>query len=170
MIRDIFSNRNVNGRMAGGTGVAMMQADLQGSQAQNMGLGTTLFIVFSISTLSAGQVNSITIRYGNADADGQSFSPESEFDEIFDATTNVDGKSPLGNTLIDLETNAPVVFPFDVDGNGGMQFALAINNPADTLPFVNYRIQSSASNFATIGATAILGPLHYVDPTKVIGE
>ncbi len=168
-IRDIFSNRAVNGRAAAGTGTVLMQPDIQGSQAQNMGLGTTLYYVFSVSPLSAGVMNSLTIRYGTADADGQNFSAVAELDELFDATTNTDGVSPLGNTLIDLETNQPVVFPFDIDGNGGMQFALAINNPADTQQFVDYRILSSASNFATMGATALIGPLRYVDPTKVIG-
>ncbi len=168
-VRDIFSNTLVNGHMADATGTSGLNGTFEGSLPVDMSLGTTSYLVGTISIeLASGNFNSISITFGDADNDGSNYTADPLVTEVFDDTTNVSGKSPLGNTLIDLETGLPIVFPRPVTITSGVQFALAINNPAGTYQWANYEVVGTAST-AQLGVCSMIGPLRYVDQTKVIG-
>ncbi len=161
-IRDLFSNfKSKTDMVPFPNQVILGGGDTVVGEGLDMSIGTTGFI---FATLTDGTevsiIDSISVDFGNI---GNPFAAIES--EIFDATTNITGESTLGNTLIDLSTGSPIVFPYNVNTSGDLAFALSVNNPAETYQYVGFTItdnNAASGQGALMNVNAFVGPMRYV--------
>jgi len=162
-IRDILSNYASTGILnfvgegandIGQNGVTENSTTRQ----QDQSVGTTTYMEFLVHKSDVGNgavIASVEFKYTD---DGTT-----DFNTDLTAQNNLTTTDPgdLGNSIIDLQTGLPPVFPYDVDANGTLILVAAVVNPVDTSRYVMLYVNDSA-DAGEIGAGICLrGPLRF---------
>jgi len=162
-IRDILSNNastgivdfSGTGNPAGSPGLDAWAATIQ--QDQSVGSTTYMEVVITNSG-GAAILQNIDFRYTDDSPATTTFNG---------SQVNIETKSTidpgnLGNQIIDLRTRLPMVFPYNVDAEGGAEFAAVCVNPLDTFKYVFIHMNDDqGSNEGFIGS-CLRGPLRFV--------